>query len=310
MLPEGLRRHGGGLHFSGHSISETNHGRIFMDVKKFKNIIYEKDDDTGIVTVTLNRPEIKNALTILVLMELKWAVDAVQNDDTAKALIITGAKNADSDDPAGEAFSSGGYFDLKELEGLDEETKSRIDLTDIAQKNLCLKLWQLYKPVIAAINGLAIGGGFTIPLACADLIYVSEYAWARLPFISLGIIPELASSYLLPRILGLQRAKEIFFFGEDLNARTLFELGLVNKVLPHPELIPCAVETALKLIPPRGAGLAVSLTKRVLHKPLIEAVTKALDLENEALSQTFATADFFEAVAARKEKRKPVFKGK
>jgi len=281
-----------------------------MEVKEFKNILYEKDDGNGIVTVTINRPEIKNALTITVLLELYWAAEAVQNDDSAKAMIITGAKPADSDDPANEAFSSGGYFDLTEYEALDEDTKSQIDLTDIAQKKLCLKLWQLYKPVIAAINGLAIGGGITIPLACADLIYVSEHAWARFPFINLGIVPELASSFLLPRMLGFQRAKEICFFGEDLSAQKLYELGLVNKVLPHDELIPYAKETTIKLIPPKGAGLAVGLTKQVMHKPLIKAVANALDNENEALNKTISTSDFFEALAARKEKRDPIFKGK
>lgn len=281
-----------------------------MEAKEFRNILYEKDDGTGIVTVTINRPEIKNALTITVLLELSWAADAVQNDESAKAMILTGAKPVDSDDPANEAFSSGGYFDLSEYEALDEATKKEIDLTDIAQKKLCLKLWQLYKPLIAAINGLAIGGGITIPLACADLIYVSEHAWARFPFINLGIIPELASSFLLPRMLGFQRAKEICFFGEDLSAQKLYELGLVNKVLPHDELLPYTTQMAAKLIPPQGAGLAVSLTKQAMHKPLIEAVTKALDNENEALNKTFSTTDFFEAIAARKEKREPVFKGK
>ena len=190
-----------------------------MKVDEFKNIVYDMDAGTGIVTVTINRPEIKNALSLLVLLELYWAVDAVASDASVKAMIITGAKPLDSNDPAGEAFSSGGYFNPAELESLDEKTKGDIDLTDIAQKRLCLKLWQLNKPIIAAINGLAIGGGFTVPLACADLIYVSEHAWVKLPFINLGIIPELASSYLLPRMLGFQRAKEILFFGEKIPAK-------------------------------------------------------------------------------------------
>jgi 2-(1,2-epoxy-1,2-dihydrophenyl)acetyl-CoA isomerase len=281
-----------------------------MQNREFKNVIYDKDENSGIVTVSINRPEIKNALTITVLLELGWAVDAVQNDESAKAMIITGVKPADSDDSAAEAFCSGGYFDLSEYEALDEATKKEIDLSEIAQKKVCLKLWQLYKPVIAAINGLAIGGGITIPLACADLIYVSEHAWARFPFVNLGIVPELASSFLLPRILGFQRAKEICFFGEDLKAQRLFDLGLVNKVLAHDELLPYARQMAAKLVPPQGAGLAVSLTKEAMHKPLIEAVTRALDNENEALNKAFGTSDFFEAVGARKEKRAPVFKGK
>ncbi len=280
-----------------------------MKVGEFKNIIYDMDDETGIVTVTINKPEIKNALSLLVLLELYWAVDAVESDESVKAMIITGAKPLDSNDPAGEAFSSGGYFNLADLEALDDKTKSDIDLTDIAQKRLCLKMWQLDKPVIAAINGLAIGGGFTIPLACADLIYVSEHAWVKLPFINLGLIPELASSYLLPRLVGFQRAKEIIFFGEKISASKLHEMGLVNEVLPHNDLIRHAKQMALKLIPPRGAGLATRLAKQAMHKPLIEAVTKALDIENEGLNKTIASADFWEALAARKEKREPLFKG-
>ncbi|MBW2480248.1 MAG: enoyl-CoA hydratase/isomerase family protein [Deltaproteobacteria bacterium] len=280
-----------------------------MKVADFKNINYDKDDETGIVTVTINRPEIKNALAVMVLYELYRAVDAIETDPKAKAMILTGAKSPEDEDPANEAFSSGGYFNLADLEALDEETKSQIDLTDIAQKKLCLKLWQLDKPVIAAINGLAIGGGFTIPLACADLIYISEHAWVRLPFISLGLIPELASSYLLPRLVGFQRAKEIFFFGEKLPASTLYDMGLVNEVVAHEELLAHAKQMALKLIPPLGAGLAARLAKKALHGPLIEAVTRALDAENEGLNQTIASADFWEAIAARKEKRDPVFKG-
>jgi enoyl-CoA hydratase/carnithine racemase len=280
-----------------------------MDANEFDNIIYDKDDKSGIVLVIINRPEIKNALTILVLLELYRAAELFENDETAMAMIITGAKAANSNDPTKEAFSSGGYFNPADLESMDEETKAEIDLTDIAQKKLCLKLWQLNKPIIAAINGLAIGGGFTVPLACADLIYVSEHAWVRLPFISLGIIPELASSYLLPRILGFQRAKEILFFGEELDAHKLLELGLVNKILPHNELIDYSKKMALKLIPPKGASLAVGLTKRALHRPLIEAVSRALDVENEGLNKAFASVDFWEALAARKEKREPDFKG-
>jgi 2-(1,2-epoxy-1,2-dihydrophenyl)acetyl-CoA isomerase len=280
-----------------------------MAVKDFNNIIYDKDDNTGVVLVTINRPEIKNALSILVLLELNRAAELFDSDETAMAMIITGAKASADNDPANEAFSSGGYFNPAELESLDEETKAEFDLTDIAQKKLCLKLWQINKPIIAAINGLAIGGGFTLPLACADLIYVSEYAWVKLPFISLGIIPELASSYLLPRILGFQRAKEILFFGGTLNADQLLDMGLVNKILPHTELIAYSKEIAARLVPPKGSSLAVGLAKQAIHRPLIEAVSRALDEENAGLNKAFAAADFWEVLAARKEKREPIFKG-
>ncbi len=278
-----------------------------MDPKEFTSILYRRDE-AGIVTVTINRPDIKNALTLRVLLDLYRAADAFERDPAALVLILTGAPPPGSADPAAEAFSSGGYFNPAELESLSAEERSAIDLTDIALKKLCLKLWGLEKPVIAAINGLAIGGGFTIPAAGADLIYASEHAWVRFPFVRLGIAPELASSYLFPRLIGMQRTKELFF-GEKLTARELAELGLVNKILPHARLLPHAREMALKLIPPHGAPLAVRWTKQLLHQPLVEAVTRALDRENEVLNKAFGTADFFEALSARLERREPAFKG-
>ena len=281
-----------------------------MDVTVFEEIVYDKDETTGIVTVTLSNPRIKNAMTFGMLLELYWAVEMMENDNTALAMILTGAKPGDTTDPTKEAFCSGGYFNMAYMEKMDEEKKKQIDITDIAQKKLCLKMWQFDKPVIAAINGLAIGGGFTMPLACADLIYMSEHAWARLPFVKLGVTPELASSYLLPRLLGLHRAKEILFLGETLSAQHLFDLGIINKVLPHDDLLPHARKIALQLIPPAGAGLSMKLTKRALNQPLITAVSETLDRENEYLNNVFSSADFFEALAARKEKRPPVFTGK
>jgi enoyl-CoA hydratase/carnithine racemase len=157
---------------------------ISVEIKDFKFLLFEKDAATGIVRVTLNRPEIKNALSILMMLELNIAVEQIAEDASISAMILTGGRHAEKNEPEKEAFSSGAYLDLSELEDLDEETKGRIDLTDIAQKRLCLTLWRLKKPVVAAINGMAIGGGFTIPLACADLIYVSEHAWVKLPFVN------------------------------------------------------------------------------------------------------------------------------
>ena len=280
-----------------------------MKVEDFKEIVYQKEDN-GLVTVTLNTPKRKNALSPYTFYELFWAVDAMEKDDSAGIMILTGAKDPDLDDPTKEAFSSGGYFNPAALAGLSEEVKAQLDLTDIAQKKLTLKMWQFDKPVIAAVNGLAVGGAFTMCLSCCDLIYCSEHAWASLPFVGLGIIPELASSYLLPRLVGFQRAKEIMFFAERIPAQHLFDLGLINKVLPHDQLIPYARERALKLVPPQGAGYAVRMAKRALHQPLLAEVTTALDMENKGLNEAFRTADFAEALTARGERRPPVFKGR
>jgi 2-(1,2-epoxy-1,2-dihydrophenyl)acetyl-CoA isomerase len=241
---------------------------------------------------------------------LFWAVDAMEKDEAARVMILTGAKDPDSDDPTKEAFCSGLYFNPNAMAHVSDEVKAQIDMTDIAQAKLTLKMWQCDKPIIAAVNGLFIGGGFTMCLSCCDLIYCSEHAWGQLPFAGLGIIPELASSYLLPRMIGFPRAKEIMFFGERIPAKKLLELGLINKVLPHDQLMIHAREMALKLIPPKTAGYAVRIAKRNFHQPLIDAVTAALNLENKGLNECFTTADFMEALTARAEKRPPVFKGK
>jgi enoyl-CoA hydratase/carnithine racemase len=280
-----------------------------MEPRNFKEILYQKEDN-GIVTVTLNMPKRKNAVSPYTFYELYQAVEAMEKDDGAQVMILTGAKDPDAPDPTKEAFSSGGYFHPAALEGLSDEVKSRLDLTDIAQKKFTLKMWRFDKPVIAAVNGLAVGGAFTLCLSCCDLIYCSEHAWVSLPFVALGILPELASSYLLPRLIGFQRAKEIMFFSERLTAQQLFDLGLVNKVLPHDQLLPYARERALQLIPPRGAAKAVRMVKRTLHQPFLKAVTEALDLENQGLNEAFKSEDFWEALAARAEKRSPVFKGR
>ena len=280
-----------------------------MKVEAFKDILYEKEEETGIVTVTLNTPKRKNAMSFITFLELFYAVDEMERDDTAKAMIITGARDPDAQDPANEAFSSGGYFNMKLLQEIPDELRAEIDLTDIAQKKLCLKMFAFDKPVIAAINGLAIGAGFTMPLAGADLIYMSEHAWIELPFVGLGIVPEFALTYLLPRLMGFQKAKEVVYFRKRFPAQQALEWGWVNDVLPHDALLAHARGMALKLIPPEGPGLAVKLAKRAFHKPYMDAIAKALDAENEGLNQGVMTYDFGEALKARKEKRSPVFRG-
>jgi 2-(1,2-epoxy-1,2-dihydrophenyl)acetyl-CoA isomerase len=281
-----------------------------MKVEDFKDILYEKDETTGIVTITLNTPKRKNALSFVSFLELFYAVDEMEKDDTARAMIITGAKDPDSRDATTEAFCSGGYFNMKLIQEIPEEIQAEIDLTDIAQKKLCLKFFSLDKPVIAAINGLSIGAGFTMPLAAADLIYMSEHAWIQLPFVGLGIVPEFALTYFLPRLMGFQKAKEIVYFRKRVSAQQALEWGWVNDVVTHDELIPHAREMARKLIPPEGPGLAVKLAKRAFHKPYMDSLAAALDVENEGLNQGVMTYDFGEALKSRKEKRAPVFRGK
>lgn len=279
-----------------------------MKTQDFRDITYDKDE-AGIVTLTFNTPGRKNALSGLTFLEVFYAVEAFQDDDSAHAMILTGARDPNSDDPTREAFSSGGYFSPDAFEGLPDEIMQDIDMTDIAQKRTTMKFYQCDKPVIAAINGLVIGGGFTLCLAAADQIYLSEHAWIQLPFAKLGIAAELSSTFLLPRMLGFQKAKELLFFPERIDAESAVELGIANKVLPHDELLAYSRERALQLIPPQGPGMAIREMKRAMHQPHLESFSEALDRENEALGKLMATSDFREGLTARVERRPPVFKG-
>jgi 2-(1,2-epoxy-1,2-dihydrophenyl)acetyl-CoA isomerase len=271
-----------------------------MKVEEFRDLKYEKDEN-GIVTVTLNIPDRKNALSQITFLELWYAIDAMEQDKSTRAMILTGE---------GDAFSSGGYFNPKMFDEIPPEVKSEIDITDIAQKKLCLKFWNFDKPVIAAINGLAVGAGFTMPLTCADLIYMAEDAWAGLFFVKRAIVPEFATSWLLPFLVGFQKAKELMYFGDKITAQQALELGLINAVLPKDELLPFARQQAERLIPPKGPSLSLKWMKRIMQQPLIDLVTKQLDWENKALNKLATTGDFSESMKALKEKRDAVFKGK
>ena len=146
-----------------------------MNIENFEDIIYEKEEN-GICTITLNRPERRNALSFVTFLEIETALKDMEQDKNTRVLIITGCEE-------GNAFSSGGYFNMKMLTSVPQEILKDIDLQDIAQKRLCMKLWEFSKPVIAAINGLAVGAGFTMGTAGADLIYMAEDAWIGFYFV-------------------------------------------------------------------------------------------------------------------------------
>jgi enoyl-CoA hydratase/carnithine racemase len=280
-----------------------------MQTEDFRDIAYSKDEQ-GIVTLSFNTPRRKNAMSGLTGFELWWATEHFESDDSAYAMIITGTPDPESNDPAKEAFSSGGYFNPDAFDGVPEDIIQQIDLSDIALKKTTLKLFQCDKPILAAVNGLAIGGAVTLVLAGADQVFLSEYAWLSLPFARLGLSAELGSTWFLPRLLGFQKAKEVLFYPERIGAGEAVELGLAAKVLPHGELLEYTREKASLLIPPRGASQSIREMKRAMHLPHVDSLGRALDLENEALNTLFKSADCAEGLSARIERRDPVFSGK
>ncbi len=274
-----------------------------MDIKDFKDILFEKEEN-GIVTITLNRPERKNALSSLSLLELWYAIDIAEKDKEIKVVILTGCEEA-------KAFCSGGYFSKDMFKEIPSEYIKEINLRDMASKKLCLKFWNFSKPVITAINGLAVGGGFTLPLVCSDLVYISEDAWIALFFIKRAVMPDFATTFLLPLIIGFQRAKELFYFGEKLTAQQAYDLNIgINKVLPKKELMPYVRKQSLRLIPPMGPSLSIKLMKKTMHAYFKDIIEKQLDLENKGWIKTLVSKDFNESLNALKEKREPKFIGK
>jgi enoyl-CoA hydratase/carnithine racemase len=270
--------------------------------EEFHQIKYEKEG-TGILTVTLNWPEKKNALSPLGLLELWYAVDHAEKDDEVKIMILTGCEEAG-------AFSSGGYFSQDMLKDVPEKYRSEIKLRDMASKRLCLKFWDFLKPVISVINGFAVGGGFTLPVICSDLVYMAEDVWWALYFIKRAVMPDFATTLLLPYIVGIHKANELFYFGDKMTAQDAERLGLVNKVLPRDKLMPYARAQALKLIPPNGPTLSLKLIKKTMHAHFRDILEKQLDIENKAWTKAIQSKDFGESLIALKEKRKPTFVGK
>ena len=273
-----------------------------MNIKDLNEVIYEKEEN-GICTLTFNIPKRKNALSLITFLELWTVLDDMEKDEKTKVLIMTGCEEAN-------AFSSGGYFNMKHVTSIPPEIMEELDLTDLTQIRLCEKIWNFNKPIIAAINGFAVGIGITLPLVGADLIYMAEDAWLGFYFVKRALIPEFSSTFILPFLIGFQKAKEICYFGEKITAQKALDLGLVNKVLPPKELIPYAREQALKLIPPKGPSLSLKLMKKTMHAYFRDILERTLDLENRGLRKTFTSKDFNESMKAIKEKRDPIFVGR
>lgn len=273
-----------------------------MNIEDIKDILLVKEEN-GICTATINTPKRKNAMSFVTFLELETILEDLEADKNAKVLIITGCKEAN-------AFSSGGYFNMNMYTKLPPEVMKELDLQDIAVKRLCMKFWNFSKPVIFAINGLAVGAGFTMALAAGDLIYMSEDAWIGFYFVRRAVMAEFGADFLLPFYVGFQKAKELLYFGKKLSAHEAEKLGLVNKVLPPNELLPYTREQALRLVPPKGPSLSINLMKKTMHAYFNDIISKTLDLENEGLRALFKTHDFRASLKTLVTKKEPIFKGK
>ncbi len=264
----------------------------------YETILLERKD--RITTITLNRPEKLNALNPRMMAELLDAFYYVDKDDETRAVIITGN---------GRGFCSGA--DIKEgMQGrIDpDQGKGSNDITrEGFPQKAPLALTEMRKPVIAAINGLAIGGGCTLTLCC-DIRIAADTAKFSVPLTRMGFTFELGSSYFLSRLIGIGKASELVFTGRMIDADEAREIGLVNKVVPADKLIETAHEMANDIL--KAVPLATSITKRGLYQGMNEDLVTQLRWEALALKYLSGTEDQREAIRAFAEKREPEFKGR
>lgn len=251
----------------------------------------QKDE---IALITINRPKALNALNRKVLEELGDALTRFEQDKASKVCVITGAGE--------KAFVAGADIaEMADLTPLEAERFCRVG------QEVFLKIEAIEKPVLAAVNGFALGGGTELVLAC-DLVYASEKARFGQPEINLGIIPGFGGTQRLPKVIGVRRAKEWIYSGDMVDAKTAMAFGLVNAIFPAEKLMDEVEAVAKKLAskPPFALGQA----KKAIEKGFVLDLHTGSVLEREAFAMTFASEDRNEGIQAFLEKRKPVFQGK
>jgi len=268
---------------------------------KYKTIIMEKKD--GIAILTLNRPETLNAWNATMAEEVTNALNEINKDKKTRIMIITGA---------GRGFSSGADLG-KESSTSGKSKTSEMLYMRLAQGkptvvDIGLRLQRLDKPVIGAINGVAVGAGLSIALAC-DLRIASEKAQFSMIFVKRGLIPDCGGSFFLPKLIGSAKACELIFTGDIIDAGEAERIGLVNKVVPHEELMKTTEELANKLL--KRPPISLKYAKRAIYKGLTEVnLASHIDYEISLNRMLHDTEDLKEGVKAFLEKREPLFKGK
>ena len=263
----------------------------------YNTVILTKEE--GVATLTLNRPEKLNAWNEEMSREALQAVEEIRRDSEARVLVVTGA---------GRGFSSGA--DLTAMaqreQGLPTERVTLSTLPGVVA--LAYELRNLDRPTIAAVNGVAAGAGFGIALAC-DIRIASDQARFSQIFVKRALVPDTGSTYFLTKLLGTAKACELMFTGDFVDAAEAERLGIVNKVVPHDELMNETMALAKKIA--SGPPLTIELIKRAIYKGFSETdLEHQLNFEMYLQRLAFATEDFKEGVTAFLEKREPKFQGK
>lgn len=257
--------------------------------KRYKNLSMSLEDSLAIVKI--NRLKVKNALNLETWQELLSIFTEIDKNNSIKVVILTGAGE--------EAFVSGA--DINWLHSRDPK-----DMYDFSTQDVCNAIADCSKPVIAAVNGYALGGGCELALAC-DIRYASDDAVFGQPEVRLGILPAAGGTQRLTQLVGIGKAKEMIFSGQFIKATEASQIGLVNKVVPKKDLLNESLQLAKEIM--KNAPLAVQKSKRVINQGATQGFTAGLAGEIYAQSYLYGTADKQEGMQAFIEKRHPVFKG-
>ena len=252
--------------------------------------LVERETQGNVAILTLNRPEALNALNSRVLAELDAAIDAVENDEEVCAVVITGA---------GRSFVAGA--DIGEMKGFSSADGKRFA---VLGGKVFLKIENLSKPVIAAVNGFALGGGCELAMAC-DIRLAGEKARFGQPEVGLGITPGFGGTQRLPRIVGVSKAMELILTGQVIDVAEALAIGLVSRVYPSDELLPGALELANAIC--ANAPIAVRESKRCIRMGMQTDIHTGTAFEAEAFGVCCGTEDKAEGMGAFLEKRKEKF---
>ena len=260
----------------------------------YENIIFEKKN--GIVKITLNRPEALNAMNREMILEIGHALEDAEKDDAVRVVVITGS---------GRAFCAGA--DLKFVKEELGSLWAQQEFFRFANRTVMNAIENLGKPVIAAVNGFALAGGFELMLVC-DLVIASEDALMGDQHINFGLVGPGGSTQRTPQIVGIRKAKEIILTGEKLSAKDAERIGLVNHVVSADELESATDDMAAKLA--EKSPVALRIAKTLINRALQTDLATASELEVMSAIVNATSEDYQEGIRAFNEKRKPVFKGR
>jgi enoyl-CoA hydratase len=248
----------------------------------------------GIATITVDRPKVLNAIRYHTMLEIEAALDDIEADSGIRVVVVTGAGE--------KAFIAGGDISIMAKGGGYIDTLSEVP----KGQAICNRIEYFPKPVVARINGIALGGGTEIALCC-DIRIAAETAIMGVPEIKLGIIPGYGGTQRLPRLVGMGKAKELVLTGDHITAQEAHRIGLVNHVVPLNELDAVVAGLAGKLS--RRGPVALHMAKVAMNNGVQADIRTGMDIEARCFSLCFGTQDRIEGMNAFLEKRKPVFKG-